>query len=917
MITCVLPVLTRLLLALRYRIRIQDTGGILSAAAADRDSQALGRNGKKGVLLLPNHPALIDPIILMAVLHRRFRPRALADENQIDRFFIRYMAKKAGVLPIPDIAKSGSQGREAIEQAVTALADYLKRGENVLLYPGGHAMRTRLEDLGGASAVERLLREVPDARIVLIRTRGLWGSSFSRAGGQEPNVAHNLSQGILSLLASGIFFAPRREVAIELYEPDDFPRQAGRRTINRYLEDFYNQDAPYNTYVPYTIWEPRGPRQLPEPEVREIEGQAEDVPLAIRQIVTECLKRLSGLEEICDTDHLARDLGLDSLARSDLLLSLEKEFGFPQGNVDSLRTVQDVLLAACGESMAAGQAQLKEVPREWFAGKGRGAAVSLPKGLRGGLPETITEAFLAQGLLAPDKAIIADQRSGVKTYRQIVAAVFALRAEIEKLPGERIGIMLPASVAAEVVYLSTLFAGKTPVMINWTVGVRNITAALRTAEVQTILTAEALMKRLRAQALDLGQLPAQLVYLEELLAGVSRWAKFRAWVRSHLSWSSLAGTKIAETAVILFTSGSETLPKVVPLSHANLLANLHDAILMFKLFDSDHLQGFLQPFHSFGLTAGALVSLCLGVPAVYHSNPAEAAMLGRLIEAYGVTILIGTPTFLNGIVRASTRKQLATLRLTVTGAEKCPRRVYDALAELCPQMVVIEGYGVTECSPIIAVNDEKDPKAGTIGKVLPSFEYAIVDADSGRRVGRGQPGVLLVQGPCVFSGYLTQEGASPFVEFEGKKWYRTGDLVSEDDDGVLTFRGRLKRFVKIGGEMISLPAIEAALDAHYPSEADEGPVIAVEALWQEEAPIPIGDQWRTQLVLFAKRAAPFVEKLDRETVNAQLRQAGLSPLHNIRRIIQLDEIPVLGTGKADYRRLREILKDLALEGSGQ
>jgi len=228
----------------------------------------------------------------------------------------------------------------------------------------------------------------------------------------------------------------------------------------------------------------------------------------------------------------------------------------------------------------------------------------------------------------------------------------------------------------------------------------------------------------------------------------------------------------------------------------------------------------------------------------------------------------------------------------VSGAEKCPESVYDALAKRCPRMVMLEGYGVTECSPVISVNDQRAPRAFTIGKVVRSLEHAIVDVETGKRAQTNVQGLLIVRGPSVFGGYLNYDGESPFVEFEGKTWYRTGDIVSEDEEGVLTFRGRVKRFVKIGGEMISLPAVEAVLDPYYTSDDDKGPVIAVEAT---------ADEARPELVLFTTR------QTDRETVNKEIRAAGLSPLYQISRVVKLDEIPILGTGKTDYRALKRML----------
>jgi long-chain-fatty-acid--[acyl-carrier-protein] ligase len=398
--------------------------------------------------------------------------------------------------------------------------------------------------------------------------------------------------------------------------------------------------------------------------------------------------------------------------------------------------------------------------------------------------------------------------------------------------------------------------------------------------------------RIQSQGIDLSVVKDRFVHLERLARGIPRVTKLSAWFRSRTSWSSLERAKVPPTAAILFTSGSEALPKAVPLTHENLLANLRDAMAVLTVRADDRLLSFLPPFHSFGLTAGILAPLCCGMSAAHCPNPTDGAAVARHAEAYRTSLVFGTPTFLSGMVRAGTAEQLASLRLAVTGAEKCSRRVYAALKQRCPNMTILEGYGMTECSPIVSVNDENAPQAFTIGKVFPSLEWAIADAETGRPVARGEGGVLLVRGPSVFDGYLSYDGPSPFVEFQGKTWYRTGDLVSADADGVLTFRGRLKRFVKLGGEMISLPAVEAVLEAAFAGETDEGPVLAVEATPEEEHP---------EIVLFASRP------IDREEANRRIRDAGLSALHNIRRVMRLESIPLLGTGKTDYRELRRIL----------
>jgi long-chain-fatty-acid--[acyl-carrier-protein] ligase len=500
--------------------------------------------------------------------------------------------------------------------------------------------------------------------------------------------------------------------------------------------------------------------------------------------------------------------------------------------------------------------------------------------------------FLAQARRGPERIALADQTSGVRTYRDLITALHLLLPRLAALPGENLGIMLPASVGAGVVTLATLFAGRTAVMVNWTVGPRYLVHCLDLAGVQRVLTARRLVQRLESQGTALGQVKDRFVYLEDFAKGMRLGEKLRAALRSRLSWGTLSRCRPRDPAVVLFTSGSEALPKAVPLTHANLLTNMRDVVSGLDLSPADRMIGMLPPFHSFGLNCTLLLPLCYGLPVAYHANPTESAVLARLIEAYRITLLIGTPTFLNGMLRAASGEALRSLRLAVSGAEKCPAAVYEALARRCPGATVLEGYGITECSPVVAVNDLKAPRAGTIGRVLPSFRYAIQDVDTGQRVVPGKPGMLLLRGPCVVSGYLAHSGPSPFVDFEGTEWYRTGDLVSEAPDGVLTFVGRLKRFVKLGGEMISLPAIEEALAQTFLRGDEDKPLLAVENTPHELNP---------ELVLFA------AIDVDREAANRALRSAGLSALHNLRRVIRLETIPVLGTGKTDYRALREML----------
>jgi long-chain-fatty-acid--[acyl-carrier-protein] ligase len=875
MINALLMAIGRALLSLRYRVRVSGV-------------DAVARRGTRGILFLPNHPALIDPPILVTHLFGRFAPHTLADRDRINLPILRWIILRLGTFPLPDIARYGEACRPEVEKALQSCIDALRRGENVLLYPAGHLYRQALEDLGGASAAATILAAVPEARVVLVRTRGLWGSSLSRAAG-PPKLARVARQACGYLLANGIFFSPRRRVQVELHEPADRPDCADRNTLNRSLEAFYNQDAPPNTYVPHTLWEKGGTRVLAEPATAALEGDLEAVPAGTRALVLQHLAGITGrpVEALKDSDRLARDLALDSLALLDLALWLETEFGLPMEGTTALATVGDVLLAACGTMLSVSTADLHPIAPAWSRPRRPAVPPFLPAG------DTLTGVFLEQARRGPGRAILADQNSGVRTYRDVIAGLLLLQPRLQALPGDCLGIMLPASVGAAVATLATLFAGKTPVMVNWTVGPRNLLHCLALADVRKVLTVRRLVQKLEAQGMDLGGVKGHFVYLEDLLAAVPLSAKLLAAWRSRVDWTALARARPRDTAVVLFTSGSESLPKAVPLTHANLLANMRDLTGVVTFRPDDHLIGMLPPFHSFGLNCTLLMPLCYGIATAYHANPTESGMLARLVEAYGITLLVGTPTFLNGILRAATEAQLRSLRLVVSGAEKCPAHVYETLAKRCPQVTVLEGYGITECSPAVALNDEHAPRPGTVGKILPSFAHAIQDLDSGQRVAPGGKGMLLVRGPSVFPGYLRYDGASPFVEFEGQSWYRTGDLVTESAEGVITFAGRLKRFVKLGGEMISLPAIEEVLAHAFLSGAEDKPMLAVESTAQELNP---------ELVLFTSL------EVDREAANRCLREAGLSALYNLRRVVRLEAIPVLGTGKTDYRSLRDRLR---------
>jgi long-chain-fatty-acid--[acyl-carrier-protein] ligase len=338
----------------------------------------------------------------------------------------------------------------------------------------------------------------------------------------------------------------------------------------------------------------------------------------------------------------------------------------------------------------------------------------------------------------------------------------------------------------------------------------------------------------------------------------------------------------------LFTSGSEKAPKAVPLTHRNILSNQRGGMAVMELTRRDVILGFLPSFHSFGLTVTGLLPLLTGVRVVHHPDPTDAANLGRKVAAYGVTVLVGTPTFVHHILARAEPGGLPSLRLIIVGAEKCPPALFERCQTVAPKAVVVEGYGITECSPVVSVNPPTAPKPGSIGKPLSGVEVRVIDLDTGSALSPGRMGMLQASGPTVFPGYLGHEGPSPFVEDQGKRWYVTGDLGEIDADGYLWFRGRLKRFLKAGGEMISLPALEEPFARLFPPTED-GPRVAVEGVEHEGG---------RRIVLFT------TEPISLRDANALLLKEGHHGVMRLDEVRRLDKIPTLGTGKTDYKLLR-------------
>ena len=475
------------------------------------------------------------------------------------------------------------------------------------------------------------------------------------------------------------------------------------------------------------------------------------------------------------------------------------------------------------------------------------------------------------------KPILEDQERRPLTYTGLIRACFALGRRIADftMRGETVGLMLPSSSAGVVTFFALHAFGRTPAMLNFTAGLRNLRAAVKLADVKVVLTSHRFIEQGKFHDLiDALEERCTIVYLEDVRKSVGLADKVYALGASLIARQVRVKARASDPAVILFTSGSFGAPRGVVLSHANLIANV-EQIAGHIALDRDWV--FFNPlpiFHCFGLTAGVLLPLLRGLKAFEYPSPLHVKQIPALIRDTGASVLLATDTFLNQYARACDGGELSGLKFIVCGAEKVRDETHNLIAERFGSIPVLEGYGATEASPVIAVNKPDDNRRGTVGGLLPHMQTRLETVPGIVRGGR-----LYVRGPNVMSGYLNGSGV---LEPPPEGWHDTGDVVEITEDGWITILGRVKRFAKIGGEMVSLTAAED---------------LAV-GLWPDarHAVIALPDRRKGErLILITDQPGADIARL---LVHAQT--LGAPELAVPRRIVRASEIPVLGSGKTDY-----------------
>jgi acyl-[acyl-carrier-protein]-phospholipid O-acyltransferase/long-chain-fatty-acid--[acyl-carrier-protein] ligase len=495
-------------------------------------------------------------------------------------------------------------------------------------------------------------------------------------------------------------------------------------------------------------------------------------------------------------------------------------------------------------------------------------------------------------------------------YGEVLAGAKMLRRRLKPLLGDdaMVGLWLPPSAAAAVANISLAFLGKTAVNLNYTSTPSIVQSAIRQCNIRKVLTS-----RLFTHKVPLDPGPGvELIYVEDFRKTVSNWERYRTiagvwllpgWV--HEYWLlGLGRHTVNDLATIIFSSGSTGDPKGVMLTHGNIAANAESVIQAIDPEPKDRLLGILPFFHSFGYTVTVWLPLQVGASIVYHPNPLQAREIGELCRKYRCTIFLSTPTFLRSYVRRCEPGDFASLRILVCGAEKMPQTLAKEFKDKFG-VLPLEGYGCTELSPVATVNvpdweqgsqRQVGNRPGTIGQPLPGVAARMVHRETRAPLPPGQEGLLLIYGANVMKGYLGRDDLTQKKIVDG--WYITGDLAKMDEDGFITITGREERFAKVGGEMVPLERVEEEL---HEVLGGGDKLCAVTA-------IPDGKKGERLIVLHLP-----LPNMTPQELWKKLGERGLPNLFvpGPRDFIQVPELPMLGSGKLDLKRCKELATQLA------
>lgn len=490
------------------------------------------------------------------------------------------------------------------------------------------------------------------------------------------------------------------------------------------------------------------------------------------------------------------------------------------------------------------------------------------------------------------KTAFIDRTSGRRiTYSKALTASLILSEKFKKFDPGFIGVMIPTSAGCALSVLGVLMSGRTPVMVNYSTGAaNNARYAQRKCDFRTIITSRALLEKIECPEIE------GMVFIEDIMKGISFAEKIKAALKARMPVSMILNNWVHngdedDNLVILFTSGSEKDPKAVQLTHRNVASNIRDFSEVYQLTDRDSILANLPFFHVFGLTVNLWTPLYHGMTLVSYANPLEYKTICDIVREEKPTMMVGTPSFFWGYLRKSEPGDFASLRHAVTGADKCPDALRAGFREK-HGITLYEGYGATETSPCISVNSPDNNRPGSVGHPLPNVRVRIENYETGEDCKTGETGRIIVKGDLVMKGYLDDfEETSMRIRYG---WYDTGDMGYLDADGYLWHAGRLKRFVKIGGEMVSLVKVESVLEKLLTDDTSCCVVDVPDALKG------------------AKIIAAVTDKIDEKEI-LRLMADQLPNIALPKQFVVIPELPKMGSGKIDFRTVADIVHNLVLK----
>lgn len=504
-------------------------------------------------------------------------------------------------------------------------------------------------------------------------------------------------------------------------------------------------------------------------------------------------------------------------------------------------------------------------------------------------PQTIPEAVKVHYSLFKNKFIWEDYTFGKLSYRRFLVGALLLADVLEKrklcvAESNHVGVLLPSVNAAPITLFALWALGKTPTILNFTAGVWNMQEHIKLSQIKQVLTSRKFLKQIQFDQEKIIQIGVTLIFLEDLISQISRKEMVLKFIFSPYFRTPQISSD--STAVILFTSGSEGKAKGVELTHRNLIANCEQVLPYVGVSDSESIFNALPIFHGFGLSLGIIIPMIRGVRCFNYPSPLHYRLIPNLIYNQQCTIFATTNTFLSGYAKYAQKGDFESIKLLIAGGEKLQTSVYKLYAEKF-SMLIYEGYGVTECAPILSVNTSAYYKLGSVGRALPGIEARIEKVPGIKRGGR-----LLVKGPNIMKGYLNKAENEEFIAQGG--WYDTGDIAELDSNGFIVLLGRVKRFAKIGAEMVSLTMVEDILKEELQKYGDEF----------EIAVSSIDNEVKGEMLVAAVNE-PRVELKEMREI---IQRKGLSNLYIPKKLIVLDKLPRLGSGKIDYAGLKEQLQ---------